>query len=99
MEYSNGAEWRPKSQEEYDRWLAREEARLNREHNVITSLEPLRGWEILTLERWKPGVVRFHARRIYAGEAAFQMGYAKDELFACLQLPPNIVVSQPGGQS
>ncbi len=87
VEYANGAEWKPASQEEYERWLARELDRLNRERNVVTSLDALLGWEIILLERWKPGVVRFHARKLDGSRGEFQLGYAKDELFAALQLP------------
>ncbi len=56
----------------------------NARHNVIESLEALDGWKIVRLERWKPGVVRFFAER----RNESQMGFAKDELFATLQLPP-----------
>ncbi len=56
----------------------------NARHNVIESLDALTGWEVISLDRWKPGVVRFHATR----GREFQMGFAKDELFAALQLPP-----------
>jgi len=61
--------------------------RFDCEHNVIHTFAPLLGWEILGLERWKPGVVRFHARKITGNSADFLMGYAKDEVFAFLQLP------------
>lgn len=70
-------------QEEYDKLMTLDEDALNRKYNVIDSLEPLSGWNILLLERWKPGVVRFHARR----GNEFQMGFAKDEIFKVLQLP------------
>jgi len=61
--------------------------RLDLEHNVIRTFEPLIGWEILLLERWKPGVVRFQARKIDGFRARFQVGFARDEIFAALQLP------------
>lgn len=72
----------------WEQWHQRERRRLDREHNVITSLRQLTGWRILGLERWKPGVVRFTAIREMGNGADLQRGFAKDEVFAQVQLPP-----------
>lgn len=84
--FADVGQFQPRSQEEYDAWLERERDRFNRENNVITSISQLREWEILLLERWKPGVVRFHARRASGSGFDFQMGYAKDEIFDVFQI-------------
>lgn len=61
---------------------------LDREHNVITDLNQLEGWIVQELTRWKPGVVQYRAtRRIAAHPAEQIIGYAKDEVFAAMQLP------------
>lgn len=67
--------------------MKREFEDANREHNVITSMTELLGWEIILIERWKPGVVRFYARRPGSGGMEFQTGFADDEVFAAYQLP------------
>lgn len=79
----------PRSQKEYDEWIRSEKERLDREHNVIHSLSELRGWDIIRLERWKKGVVRYHAYRAVSSGGEFKCGFAKDEVFAALQLPPS----------
>lgn len=71
-------------QQEYECRVNKLKADLDRQYNVITSLDPLIGWEILGLRRYKPGVVTFVARR----GVDLQHGFAKDEVFAQLQLPP-----------
>ena len=60
---------------------------LNREHNVITSIEQLDGWRITGLRRWKDGVVQYTAFRKTGSSAEQKIGYAKDEVFANLQIP------------
>jgi hypothetical protein len=78
------------AEERAARWRDRCEQKrhqLDAQHNVITTFAPLLGWEILLLERWKPGVVRFHARKLDGFRPEFQMGFARDEIFAALQLP------------
>jgi hypothetical protein len=78
-----------------DNWLAKEraeKARLDRENNVITDLSELSGWEIMELRRHKPGVVRWAAERNklptqYSPNGRERReGYAKDEVFARLQI-------------
>ena len=78
----------PRTERDYKAWVEHELERLDREHNVIRSMSQLIGWEFLRLERFKPNVVKFYARKPYAGGMEFQMGYAKDELFQSWQLPP-----------
>lgn len=67
----------------YEELFKAEQDRLNEQYNVITSLGELSGWTILELERFKPGVVRFHA----CMGNFFKIGYAKDEVFYSVQLP------------
>jgi len=63
---------------------------LDREHNVITRIEQLDGWRITGLRRWKEGVVQYAAFRKTGSSAEQKIGYAKDEVFADLQIPsPN----------
>lgn len=75
------------TQEEYQQRYADEAARLDREHNVIHSVLELRGWDVIGLERYKPGVIRYHARREVAGGVELRIGYAQDEVFSVWQLP------------
>ena len=66
---------------------------LDREHNVITRIEQLDGWRITGLRRWKEGVVQYAAFRKTGSSAEQKIGYAKDEVFADLQIPsPNASV-------
>jgi hypothetical protein len=58
-------------------------------HNVIDSIKMLAGWDIVSLDRWKHGVVKYTAERTLHGMRERQIGYAKDEVFESLQLPPN----------
>ncbi len=58
------------------------------QHRELTHLSQLYGWEIMRLERYKPGIVRVHARLFGSTNAEFQLRYAKDEVFANVQLPP-----------
>ena len=60
---------------------------LNREHNVITDIAELDGWRITGLRRWKEGVVQYTAFRKTGATAEQKIGYAKDEVFAHLQIP------------
>jgi hypothetical protein len=69
--------------ETYQKAYDREKCRLDEEQNVITSLEQISGWDIIRLERWKPGIVRYHATK---GQEHI-MGYAEDVVFKRLQLP------------
>ena len=57
---------------------------MDREHGVIDHLNELSGWEIVGLTRWKSGVVRYEARR----RMELKIGFAKDAIFAAVQLPP-----------
>ena len=71
---------------------------LNREHNVITSIEQLDGWRITGLRRWKDGVVQYTAFRKTGSSAEQKIGYAKDEVFANLQIPSqNSQADRPNG--
>ena len=58
------------------------------DHNVIHSYHELHGWTVTGLERWKKGVVRYYAFRMAHGRAEQKVGYAKDEVFEPVQLPP-----------
>ena len=60
---------------------------LNRDHNVITDIVELDGWRITGLSRWKEGVVQYTAFRKTGATAEQVIGYAKDEVFAHLQIP------------
>ncbi len=66
----------------------RQQRELDRAHNVITSLQELSGWDIIGLERWKPGVVRYTAERSLGQKRERKMGFAQDAVFAAVQLPP-----------
>ncbi len=69
-------------------FFEQEKARLDREHNVIERLDDLKGWEITGFIRWKPGVVRWFAEAPNHGGGRTRIsGYARDEVFARLQLP------------
>lgn len=57
---------------------------LDRRHGVITDIRNLSGWDIVELRRHKPGVVCYTARR----QNEQRMGFAKDTVFAAVQLPP-----------
>lgn len=61
-----------------------------KEPHVITDLLELAGWTVLELRRWKPGVVQVHARISWTGRrpARKMVAYAKDSVFAAVQLPP-----------
>jgi hypothetical protein len=56
-------------------------------HNVITHIDQLDGWRITGLRRWKEGVVQYTAFRKTVASAEQKIGYAKDEVFAHLQIP------------
>jgi len=56
-------------------------------HNVITHIDQLDGWRITGLRRWKGGVVQYTAFRKTGASAEQKIGYAKDEVFAHLQIP------------
>lgn len=71
----------------FDQAQQRLKRELDRAHNVITSLHELRGWDIVGLERWKPGVVRYTAERQLGRKHERKMGFAKDAVFSALQLP------------
>ena len=60
----------------------------NRDYTVIKDISELRGWDIMWLVRWKPGVIGFGARHIdtQAGYGIFKMGFAADSVFAHLQV-------------
>ncbi len=78
------------TKEERDARDAAELAHLNREHNVITDLAQLNGWIVVELIRHRPGVVKYIAQRhsVVAAVGMVQIiGYAKDEVFAAVQLP------------
>jgi hypothetical protein len=77
------AEW------EYAQRVAAEKSHLDFVNNVITSINMLAGWKIIELLRWKTGVVKYIAERSLHGRRERQIGYAKDEVFESLQLPPN----------
>ncbi len=64
-----------------------ERRRLDREHGVITDINQLRGWDITHLFRWKPGVVKYIAERNFDNKRECMVGFAKDAVFAHLQLP------------
>jgi len=69
--------------------VAAEKRHLDFVNNVITSINMLAGWEIIELLRWKPRVVKYIAERTLHGKRESEVGYAKDEVFAPVQLPPN----------
>lgn len=71
----------------YAQWVEEEKRHLDFKHNVITSLAMLSGWDIIALDRWKPGVVKYTAERTLNGYKERQIGYAKDSVFEALQLP------------
>lgn len=75
------------NEEQYKQHCKTKRVDLNRAKNVIENLNELSGWEILFLERFKPGVVRYHARRQLKHGCEFELGYAKDEVFKSVQLP------------
>lgn len=72
---------------ERDLAFQRQKRELDRAHNVITHLSELQGWDIVGLERWKPGVVRYTAERQLGSGRERKMGFAKDAVFAAVQLP------------
>jgi len=78
------------SAEGYALWLEAEKKHQDLIHNVIHSIKMLSGWDIIALDRWKPGVVKYTAERTLHGRRERQIGYAKDEVFESLQLPPNV---------
>ena len=57
-------------------------------HNVIESLDQLTGYTITEIRRHKPGVVQYFAIRKTRYGAEQIIGYAKDEVFQSVQLPP-----------
>lgn len=61
---------------------------LARRFGVITDIRELSGWDIIELRRHKPGVVVYTARRQHAQRIEQRMGFAKDSIFAAVQLPP-----------
>ena len=71
----------------YARWGEKEKRHLDFKNNVVTSLAMLAGWDIIALDRWKPGVVKYTAERTLHGRKERQIGYAKDAVFEALQLP------------
>lgn len=80
---------------EYAQRVEAEKRHLDFVHNVITHINMLAGWEIIELLRWKPGVVKYIAERSINGGRERQIGYAKDEVFASLQLPPSNATNNP----
>lgn len=73
--------------EEFQQRLREEEARLDRAYNVIHSVLELKGWDVVELERYKPGVVRYRAQRPIRNGVEQRIGFAKDEVFSVWQLP------------
>lgn len=67
-----------------DAHLERELTRLNREHGVIESPFDLAGFTVISLDRYKLGVVRYTAMK---GKTERRTGFAKDAVFAGCQLP------------
>ncbi len=63
--------------------------KLDADNNVITDIAQLNGWTVIELIRHKPGVVKYIAQRhSVATQGMVQIiGYAKDEVFAAVQLP------------
>lgn len=57
--------------------------RMNAHYNVIDSLDELKGWTLLWLTRYKPGVVWYFATK----GNDMKRGLAKDEIFSPVQLP------------
>jgi len=82
QQQGRSAEW------EYAQRVAAKRRHLDFVNNVVTSINKLAGWEIVELLRWKPGVVKYIAERSLHGKRERQIGYAKDEVFASVQLPP-----------
>lgn len=80
---------REESEWEYKQRIEAEKRYFDFTHNVITSINMLAGWEIIELIRWKPGVVQYIAERSLHEKRERMIGYAKDEVFASVQLPPN----------
>ncbi len=69
--------------------------KLDADNNVITDLAQLKEWTIVELVRHRPGVVKYIAQRHSppphgsTGGGLIQIiGYAKDAVFAAVQLPP-----------
>jgi hypothetical protein len=90
LEIQSGLRTFPRNQAELDHLNAAEKARLDRVHDVITDIRELSGWEIMEILRHKPGVVRWAAERdgVVLGGRVRREGYAKDEVFARLQIQP-----------
>jgi hypothetical protein len=56
-------------------------------HNVIASTQELDGWQLISLQRHKAGVLRYTAKRAtQMGLFEMQSGYAKDGVFTPAQV-------------
>jgi len=84
--YGSDEEYAAQMEAEYSSYIKFELARLNQKYGVIESLHELSGWDIISLDRYKPGVVRYVAFRRIGANAEQKTGFAKDEVFANLQI-------------
>jgi hypothetical protein len=69
------------SQTDYEKYLKRERKRLDEEHGVIKNINELNGWTLVSLERYKPGVIRFAARKFKEDGIEMRRGFGSDEVF------------------